>query len=295
MLVPESTLPNRARYSAPARPARPPQTTYAVRMRLRTDAGQPRGLGVGAERVQLPSAAEVLEVVGGDQQHGQGDQGEVRHRRDAAGAEVDEAAREVGRGDLPGADPDGVDAADDVERAEGDDERGYLAEADQQAVDESPADAEQHREEHRDDGVSAALQIGAYREGADAERGADRQVDVPGDHHQRLAGGDQHQDGRVQQQVLDALFGQELAVAHLGDDDHHQEDGQDGEFTHLEDAVHQPGPARPGNLGGGGGVGCGHRHAAALSVSVVVMRRPSRSLRPSRIPRWLRSAGSRRW
>ncbi|WP_449349044.1 hypothetical protein [Streptomyces shaanxiensis] len=35
---------------------------------------------------------------------------------------------------------------------------------------------------------------------------------------------------RVQQQVLDALLGQELAVAGLGDGDHHQEDDQDGEF-----------------------------------------------------------------
>src|SRR4051812_2279298 len=234
------------------------------------DAGEPCGLGVGAERVQLASAAEVLEVVGGGDEHRQRDQGQVGHRGDAAGAEVHEAVREVGRRDLAGADPDGVDAPDDVERAEGDHERGHLAEADEKAVEQAEADAEQDREPDRHDGVPAALEVVAGGEGADPEGGADREVDVPRDDHQRLAGGDQDQDGGVQQQVLDALLGEEVAVADLGDDDHHQEDEQDGELAHLEDAVDEPGGTGLRHLGGRGLLGGGDRHAAALPVAAAI-------------------------
>src|SRR5690606_7530405 len=166
------------------------------------DAGEAGGLRVGAERVQFASAAVVLEVIGRRHEHGEGDQREVGDRRDAAGAEVDESAGEVGRSDLPGADPDGVDAADDVERAEGDDEGGHLAEADEQPVEQAEADAEQDRQGHAGDRVPAALEVDPGGEGGDAEGRADRQVDVAGDDHQRLAGGDQDQDGGVQEQVL---------------------------------------------------------------------------------------------
>src|SRR5690606_23197434 len=197
-------------------------------------------------------------------------QREVGDRRDAAGAEVDESAGEVGRSDLPGADPDGVDAADDVERAEGDDEGGHLAEADEQPVEQAEADAEQDRQGHAGDRVPAALEVDPGGEGGDAEGRADRQVDVAGDDHQRLAGGDQDQDGGVQEQVLDALLGQERAVAGLGDADHHQEDQQDGEFAHLEDAVDEAGGAGGGHLDGRGPVGSGDAHAAALPVAAAI-------------------------
>lgn len=286
---------------------------------------EPGRLRVGAERVQLASAAEVPQVVRRRHQHRERDQRQVGHGGDAAGAEVDETAGEIGRGDLAGADPDGVDAADDVQRAEGDDEGGHLAEGDEQAVEQAEADAEQDGEGDGDYRVPAALEVGAGGEGADAEGGADGQVDVAGDDDQGLAGGDQHQDGRVEQQVLDALLGQERAAACLGDGDHHQEHGEDGEFAHLEDAVHQPGGVGLRHLGDGGFVGGGDRHAVPLSCAAPPVRRgragvvsvrgpvaarvpplpagcgrwsrltrPSRWLRPSRFPRWRRCGGSRR-
>src|SRR5690606_9312424 len=117
----------------------------------------------------------------------------------------------------------------------------------------------------------------------DAEGRAERMVDVAGDDHQRLAGGDQDQDGGVQEQVLDALLGQERAVAGLGDADHHQEDQQDGEFAHLEDAVDEA-----------GGAGGGTSTAGVRSGAATLMRLPSPWLRPSRFPRWRRGGGSRR-
>ena len=117
------------------------------------------------------------------------------------------------------------------------------------------------------------------------ERRADRQVDVAGDDDQRLADGDQDQDGGVQQQVLDALLGQERAVARLGDGDHHQEDEQDGEFAELADAVDEAG--RRGLLPG-------RRRGSRGRAAVTVMRRllpPSRWPPPSRTPRWPRARG----
>ncbi len=148
------------------------------------DAGEPGGLRIGTEGVQLPPAAVVLEVVARRHEHHQRDHGEPGDRGDAAGAEVDEAAGQVGRGDLAGADPDGVDAPDDVQGAERDDEGGDLAEAHEEAVEQPEADAQQDGEEDRDDRVPAALQIGSGGEGADAERGADGQVDVAAEDHQ---------------------------------------------------------------------------------------------------------------
>lgn len=60
--------------------------------------------------------------------------------------------------------------------------------------------------------------------------------------------------------------------AGLGDGDHHQEHGEDGEFAHLEDAVRQPGGAGLRHLGDGGFVGGGERHAVPLPFAAPPVR-----------------------
>src|SRR6185312_400928 len=54
-----------------------------------------------------------------------------------------------------------------------------------------------------------------------------------------LADRDQHQDRGVEQQVLDALLGQESAVVQLGGHDHQHQHDQDGQLAHLQDPVEQ--------------------------------------------------------
>ena len=71
------------------------------------------------------------------------------------------------------------------------------------------ADADQHRDAGKPGCVDESVPVA---KAVSAEHRADRQVDVAGDDDDRLADREDRQDRRVEQQVLDALRGQEPRV-----------------------------------------------------------------------------------
>jgi hypothetical protein len=146
------------------------------------------------------------------------------------------------RVDLRAAGPGVGDAAVDVERAQRDDQGGDLAVPDQDAVEQpahrADAQAGQQRDDHRQARVVA--HHGGHGERADAEHRADRQVDVAGDHHDRLPGRHHRQDRGVEQVVADALAGQEPRVVHRGVDDQGGQRQHDAELAGLQQALHAP-------------------------------------------------------
>src|SRR5215207_344060 len=101
-----------------------------------------RGIRVRTDGVELATAPEVAEVPGGHDEHDHGDDREDRDAEEHAGSEATEVGRHVGRVDAVATCPGDVDAAIDVQRAEGDDERGYLREGDECAVHEPEDSAE---------------------------------------------------------------------------------------------------------------------------------------------------------
>lgn len=205
-------------------------------MRLRTGTcGENGGLRAGAERVHVPAAAVVAHAVPDREQGDDGDKCQVGHHPEAFVSEVDKGVGQAVRGDLAGADPDGVDAAHHVQGAEGDDESGDLAEADQGTVQGTEEHPEGDRQQHCDHRIAAALKVVPCSEGRDAQHRSDRQVDVAGDHDDGLADSYQHEDGGVEHQVLDALLGEKLSVGDLRGSEHHDEDCRNGQFAGSED------------------------------------------------------------
>ena len=121
--------------------------------------------------------------------------------------------------DLLAAGPEVGDAAEDVQRAERDHQRRHVAVADQHAVDR-PADRRRRRAPTSSATTTGrpgwSLQQRADGEGAQPEHRADRQVDVAGDHHDGLADRQYGQDRGAEQDVADALAGQEARVRDRG-------------------------------------------------------------------------------
>ena len=86
------------------------------------DAGEPRGVGVRADRVQLAARPERAQVVRADADDDRDDDREDRDPGDRLLRDLEERVRQRARDDLAAADDQHVDAADDVEHRERHDE-----------------------------------------------------------------------------------------------------------------------------------------------------------------------------
>src|SRR6476469_1251868 len=178
------------------------------------DAREPRGVGVRADRVQFPAGTEVVQPVCGDGQHDQRDERQVGHPEHRAGTERQEPGRHLVGVDLRGVGarrPRVVDAAEHVQRPERDHQRRHLRDGDERAVDGPAHRAERDAGEHHHDDRKILVDEEELpgQVGGQAHDRPDRQVDVAGDHEQRLPDREQRDDRGVQEQVVDPLPGQE--------------------------------------------------------------------------------------
>src|SRR6478735_8741436 len=247
------------------------------------DTGEAGGLGARPDGVQLASRTVGAQEVRRRREQDERDQRQVGNAQDAAAAEAQDRLGHLRGADLLALRPPGVDALDDVEHAQGHDERRDPAEADEgaghQSADHADGDAEEH---HRQDPVVGPRHELAAGEGGEAHHRSDREVDVPGDHHGGLADREQYQDRGVEQQVLDALVGQEERVGQVGAEDQQDQRPGDGDLAGPEDRVHERGRTAfrrlrrvRGALDGGG-------HAAALPLRPVAAAMTDSSVAPPR-------------
>ena len=156
---------------------------------VRADAGEPRALGVRADRVQLAPGAEVAQPLADDQHHDERDEHEDRDAEDRVRAEVQERVGQRLGVDLAAVRPQEGEAAVGVQRPERDHERRHLAQGDEDAVEQPAGRAERHAEHEHDRQREARVrgQQVAGHERAEPEHRADREVDVARDDHERLA------------------------------------------------------------------------------------------------------------
>src|SRR5215207_5113687 len=232
---------------------------------LGPDAGQPRALRVRADRVELATGAVVAQPLAHGQEHDERDDHEDRYAEDRVGAEVQEGVGQRLGVDLAAVGPQEREAAEHVERAEGHDERGHLPPRHEDPV-EQPArrperDAEQEHDRQRKAGMLRQQVPGEV--GAQPEHRADREVDVARDEHERLAGGEDREDRRVEREIAQRVGLDEARLEDRGDRDQQRECHDDAE---LADAEHPLGQAacalalRGRRSSGGSGLGA---HAAA--------------------------------
>ena len=128
-----TTVPKRASHRAPAKPGDGPgEGVRGEHPAADRDAGETGGLGAGADRVELAPGAVAAQEVRRRGEQDDRDQRQVRDAEHAAAAEAQHGVRHVGGADLLALRPPVVDALDDVEHAEGHDERRDPAEADEQ-------------------------------------------------------------------------------------------------------------------------------------------------------------------
>ena len=146
-------------------------------------------------------------------------------------------------------------AAKDIQRAQGGDDRGDAAEGDQQAVDGAKPGAD----EQPDDDGQPDREIGVVAEdvaddvGDQADRRGDRKVDVARQDDQRLADGDDGDDRDGNKDLAD-VAGAEVAGCLDADDD--DDRGQGNEQAGLADPPDQiDKPAGTGRESAAGGRG----------------------------------------
>src|SRR5580704_8678529 len=123
------------------------------------DGGQPGGLRVGADRVQLAAGPERSHVVGADRDdHGDRD-GQVGDARHGGAGDIGERVRQGLGGHLVTAHDEDVDAPDDVQRGQRDHQARHPAHRDHEAVGhpagQPDAQADQEDQRDRDAGVMA--------------------------------------------------------------------------------------------------------------------------------------------
>src|SRR3954469_14210706 len=233
---------------------------------LRANAGEPGALGVRADRVQLAAGAEVAQRLADDDHD---DEREQRERRDSEArprAEIEERVRQRLGVHLTAVRPQEREAAERVERAQRDDERGHLPERHEDAVEHAAGGAEEDAEQHDDNDRHARVrgQEVAGHEGGEPEHRADRQVDVAGDDDERLAGGEDREDRRVQREVAQRVGVDEPRLDDRGHRDERDERDDDAELAHPEDELREAPRAGAGGLGGGALRGqCFGAHAAS--------------------------------
>src|SRR3954449_2740972 len=169
------------------------------------DARQPGGLGFGPDAVQLPPAAVLAQAEADQQDHDERHEEQHRDAEQARTPERLEAVREVRGVDLQAAaaaGPEGVQAPEDVQGAERDHQRRHLGDGDDGAVERAADRADRHAREYdeHDRCIRRLDQQRPRRVGGQTQYRADREIDVAGDDHDGLAGGEDGEDrGREEQ------------------------------------------------------------------------------------------------
>ena len=160
-------------------------------------------------------------------------------------AQVDDGVRQLVGVDARATDDDGLEALDDVERAEGDDERRKPEPGDEEAVDQThtDADSEAHQEDREDATVRLTLDRAACQVGSEAEGRSHGQVDVAHDDDEGLPDSHQPGDRDRDHQVGAPLGGQEVRVPQGGEDEDDDERQADGQLTRREERVQPAGGA----------------------------------------------------
>jgi hypothetical protein len=128
---------------------------------------------------------------------------------------------------------------------------------------EHGAQREPHGEDDHNRRAARRLERVAGHEGGQAHDRADREIDIAGDDDDGLADREHHQDGGVQQQVLDALPVQEAWRLDGRRDDEQRQGERDAELAgDVQPPRRAGGPAGLGGRTGGHrrgtGVHCGH-------------------------------------
>src|ERR1700761_6067295 len=204
-------------------------------------AGEPRGLGVGADRVQVAARPVGAQVVGADRDHRRDGDGDVRDAADSVLGDVEEGVGQRRGVHLVAADDQDDDAADDVKGREGDDQAGDPSGRDHDPVGDAAGqtDAEPGEEDDGDRDARVPREQVRRQVGGKSQHRADRQVHVPADHDHRLAKGEEREDGRVDQDELDVARVEEPVSHQRGDRDEDDEDGEDAGLANPGDALDQ--------------------------------------------------------
>ena len=198
---------------------------------LDLDAGQPGGLGVVADRVDVPAPGGVLEHEREDGVHDQHhhDAGRDPDVGDGEGlTEPGQPRPELGVADGAAGRVEEGERNEDVQRPESDDERWQPDLGHEQAVHGTGAcphqDPEQERERTGDAGVEGGLGHHHRREHHD---GATGQVDAGGEDDQGLTDRERPDDGHLLGDEREVVGRRELAVEQPEDDDaDHKDDGR---------------------------------------------------------------------
>src|SRR5262245_7145611 len=210
-------------------------------------AGQPGRLRIRTDRVQIAPGPVGAQYEPGDDHNGHREQCEHRNALHRRRPHPQQPGRHVGRVDLLAAGPGVVDAPEHVQRAEGDHECRHPGGRDEPTVDRAAGRAEGggHDDGDRDGQARGGQEQAAGGEGGQSQHRSDRQVDVAGDDDDRLPDRGDGEDRGPEQQVLDALRGQEAWVGHGRDPDQQHEGGEDAELPGQE-----PSPRRLRRGGG---------------------------------------------
>jgi hypothetical protein len=108
-------------------------------------------------------------------------------------------------------------------------------------------------QEHDRDGDARVLAEQARGQvGRQPEDRPHRQVDVPADHHHRLAQRQQREDRGVDQHELDVRRAEEPVPDRRGNGDEHHQDHEDARFAQPEDPLGQPARPLPAGRAGPG-------------------------------------------
>src|SRR6266511_3343359 len=210
------------------------------------DAGQARRVRVRPDRVQLAAGTERAQVERSRGDDRRDHDREIGNAVERLERDLDEGVRERARHELPAADDQDVDAANDVERGECDHEARHPADHRQRDVHDSArepdADADQ---EHDGDGDSRVMpELVGRDERRQPHHGADRKVDVPRDDHHRLAEREQREDRGVLEDEVDLGPREVAGLDTRRHDDEDRERGDDAERAEAEDEVDEPARAR---------------------------------------------------
>src|SRR5471032_54490 len=254
--------------------------------------GEPRGVGIRADRVELtarPERAQVVRAGTDDRRDDDREDGNADHRLPR---DLDERIRQRARDDLSTPHDESVDAADDVQHREGHHETRHPADDGEEAVHESArnADREAHDEhEHDRDAVVMPEEIGGEK-GRQPQHGSDREIDVAGEHDHRLTQSEQGEDRRVDEDELDVRQVEEPRLDRRRDEHEQREHRDDPELPDAEDEIDES--ARVGRFGKRRAPRAWverRRHAAAWSLCPVA----AATIDSSDASPWANSATSR--
>ncbi len=265
-------------------------------------AGELGGARVGADGVEVAPRPQRAHAVPGHEHHDEHEDREPRHHAtDGLVPDALVGARDRRRVDLLAADEACVDAADDVEHRQGHHQARDAEDGGDESVDRADRRADDDAEGERDQDRRAGMvaEEHADRVGGQSEHRPERQVDVAGDDHHRLADAEEGDERGPGEQLLDARLVGEVRVLDRGQPEHDEQGEHEAGLAGTQQQLGAVHPRRGASEWKRGGqrrsppglpsCRCERRGASGGAADARLMRgRGTPAARQARLPgRWL--------